>query len=126
MVETWRSSSTACSEELQVIVLHFPNHIVAISFLSCGQSPSQGPKDQHLYFLDDTHVQASNVELLHGAAGKAPLPLGVVQPDAVAVLILLPNQDDVGPAVGGRVLVLPGGDRHIVGNNCKGSWGPAS
>lgn len=67
-----------------------------------------GTQGQHLYFLDGAHIQASEVELLHRATAEASLPLGVVQPDAVGALIIFSNEQDEGPAVSGRILVLPG------------------
>ena len=101
-----------------------PARVQVSSFLPWGPPP-RGPRTQHLYFLDDAHIQAGNIELLHGAAAEALLPPGIVQPDAVTALVLLPNEDDVGPAIGGCVSVLPRGDRHVVRNNCKRSWEPS-
>lgn len=68
-----------------------------------------GTQGQHLYFLDEAHIQATNVELLHRATAEASLPLGIVQPDAVGPLIVFPNEHDKGAAVSGCVLVFPGG-----------------
>lgn len=76
----------------------------------------------HLYFLDDAHIQATDIELLHGATAEASLPLGIIQPDAVAAFIIFPNEQDERSAISGRILMLPSGHRHIVGNHCKRWW----
>lgn len=66
-----------------------------------------GTQGQHLYFLDDAHIQATNIELLHRATTEASLPLGKVQPDAVGTFIIFANEQDKGAAISGCFLVFP-------------------
>lgn len=97
MAKARRSSLATCSEMgLQVgcsASPPLPSHLcIAWLLPSWGWSPPRGPRGQHLYFLDGAHIQACDIELLHGAAAEAPLPSGVVQPDAVTALVILPSE----------------------------------
>lgn len=68
-----------------------------------------GTQGQHLYFLDDAYIQTTDIELFHGATAEASLPLGIIQPDAVAAFIIFPNEQDECSAISGCILMLPSG-----------------
>lgn len=111
-VGSWRSASN--SEGLQVAVLFCllsaPHSYTLTSFFySPGAVTIVGTQGQHLYFLDGAHIQAADIELFHGATAETSLPLGIIQPDAVAAFIIFPNEQDECSAISGCILVLPSG-----------------